>query len=158
AWESPVARQAGVSDQSLGASRRHRPDYWLIALVLLLLVTGLIVIFSISPALSAITHVGANYYVNKQLIAIGLGLVALVVTASVPIQNWRRYAQPLLIIAGVLTLLAIVMPVNPDYPAHRWVRLGVLSFQPVELLKFALLTWLAGLLYEHSRGGAAVNS
>jgi cell division protein FtsW len=40
------------------------------------------------------------------------------------------------------------MPVNPQYPAHRWVRFGSLSFQSVELLKFALLIWLAGFLAE----------
>ena len=137
--------------------RRHRPDYWLIALVMVLLVVGLIVIFSISPALSAISHVDDNYYVVKQLVAIGLGLAVMVVTANVPLHQWRRIAIPLLGVAAAMTLLAIVLPVNPNYPAHRWVRLAGFSFQSVELMKFALLIWLAGLLYERMRGGLIAN-
>lgn len=156
-WQSLAPRApTGNEQQSLG--RRHRPDYWLIALVMILLVVGLIVIFSISPALSAIAHVSSNYYVLKQVIAIGLGLVAFVITANVPLHNWRRFAVPLLLFAGALTMLAIVLPVNPDYPAHRWVRLGVLSFQSVELMKFALLVWLAGLLHDRLRDGSLRNT
>lgn len=133
--------------------RRHKPDYWLVTLVLMLLVIGLIVIFSISPALSAIGHVSSNYYVNKQLIAIAVGLVSFIVAANLPLGSWRQLAMPLLVLAGITTLLAIVLPVDPNYPAHRWVRLGVFSFQSVELLKFALLVWLAGMLHDRMRSG-----
>jgi cell division protein FtsW len=146
-----------VKPSDAETSRKHRPDYWLIALVLGLLVIGLIVLFSISPALSAIGHVSSNYYVNRQLLAIGLGIIVLVITTQLPLGTWRQIAMPLLMLAGAATLLAIVMPVNPNYPAHRWVRLGGLSFQSVELLKFALLVWLAGLLQDRVRSGTIVN-
>lgn len=148
---APRAQMAVSAPIELG--RRHRPDYWLVALVLMLLVIGLIVIFSISPALSAIGHVSSNYYVTKQLIAIGIGLVAFVVAANLPLASWRQFAMPLLVLAGLATLLAVVMPVDPAYPAHRWVRLGGFSFQSVELLKFALLVWLAGTLHDRIHNG-----
>ncbi len=45
------------------------------------------------------------------------------------------------------------MPVNPLYPAHRWVRLGSFSFQSVELVKFAVMIWLAGFLAQRIRSG-----
>jgi cell division protein FtsW len=113
----------------------------------ILLAIGLIIVYAISPALSASGNVSSNYYVFKQLIAIGLSLVAFVITANVPLETWRRTYKPLLGLAAGATLLAIVMPVNQNYPAHRWVRLGSsLSFQSVELLKFALLIWLASFL------------
>jgi cell division protein FtsW len=155
---SRVARHtSGSAMQPLSLGRRHRPDYWLVALCVILLTIGLVVIFSISPALSAVTHVSNNYYVVKQLIAIVLGLAAFVVAAHVPLAMWRQLAKPLLIVAACATLLAIIMPVNPSYPAHRWVRLGGLSFQSVELLKFAILVWLAGMLAERIRNGTIVN-
>jgi len=128
--------------------RKHKPDYWLVALCVLLLAIGMMIVYAISPALSASTKVSGSYYVFKQLIAIGLSLVAFTITAQVPVKYWRHAYKPLLIIAGFMTLVAILMPVNPQYPAHRWVRLGSLSFQSVELLKFALLIWLAGFLAE----------
>jgi cell division protein FtsW len=64
----------------------------------------------------------------------------------------------LLIAAGLATTLALIIPVNPAYPAHRWVRLGSLSFQSVELVKFAILIWLAGFLAERIREGSIRSS
>jgi cell division protein FtsW len=128
--------------------RRHRPDYWLVILCLLLLAIGLVVVYAISPALSVATHVN---YVSRQLVAIALSVVAFVVMAKLPLAHVRRLYKPLLLVAGLATVVALVMPVNPAYPAHRWVRLGTLSFQSVELLKFAVLIWFAGLLSERIR-------
>jgi cell division protein FtsW len=111
------------------------------------------VVYAISPALAASHSVGNSYYVNKQLIAIGLSLVAFTMTARVPLKWWRQAYKPLLVVAGLATLLAMVLPVNPAYPAHRWVRLGGFSFQSVELVKFAVMLWLAGFLAERLRQG-----
>lgn len=131
----------------LNLGRQHRPDYWLLIFSAILLATGLIVVYAISPALSVANHVSNTYYVSKQLLAIGLSVIAFIVTAQVPLKWWRQAYKPLLIFAGLATLLALVMPVNPAYPAHRWVRLGgSLSFQSVELVKFAILIALAGFL------------
>jgi len=57
-------------------------------------------------------RVGSNYYVFKQLIAIVLGLLAFVVAAKIPLNWWYRFVTPILIVAALATLLAIVMPVN----------------------------------------------
>ncbi len=147
-----AGRPSFASDK-LEAMRRHRPDYWLLVTTAILLAVGMIVIFSISPALSAVSRASSNFYTMRQLIAIILGLVALVVAAQVPLDKWRQWAKPFMILAAGATLLALVMPVNPNYPAHRWVRLGSLSFQSVELLKFAILIWLASMLAERIRNG-----
>lgn len=144
-------RRSPVQQSSLG--RKHRPDYWLVTLVALLLTLGLIVVYAISPALSVSAHVSGNYYVSKQLLAIALSVVAFIVSARIPLARWRAWYKPLLAAAALLTLVALVMPTNPLYPAHRWVRLGSFSFQSVELLKFAVLIWLAGFLTERIRSG-----
>jgi cell division protein FtsW len=126
--------------------RRHRPDYWLLILTLALLAIGIVVVFSISPALEVEKGVDGGQYVMRQLIAVGLGLVMFTIAAAVPFAYWRKLAWPLLIAAGVATLITLVLPVNAEYPAHRWIRFGGFSFQSVELLKFALIMWLSGFL------------
>jgi cell division protein FtsW len=138
--------------------RKHRPDYWLLIWCAALLAIGLIVVYAISPALSQANHVSGNYYVGKQLFAIGLSLVAFIITSRIPLNWWQQAYKPLLVAAALATLLALVMPVNPAYPAHRWVRLGSLSFQSVELLKFAVMIWLAGFLAEKVRQGSIRSS
>lgn len=142
----------------LTLARKHRPDYWLLIVSVTLLSIGLVVVYAISPALSAANHVSNSHYIGRQLLAIALSVAAFLITAKVPLEWWRRAYKPLLIIAGVATLMALILPVDPAYPAHRWVRIGSFSFQSVELVKFALLIWLAGFLAARSREGTIADS
>ena len=131
---------------ALQLGRKHRPDYWLLIWCAALLSIGLIVVYAISPALSSANHISSGHYIAKQLLAIGLGIVAFAITSQVPLSWWRQAYKPLLIIAVIATVLALILPINPLYPAHRWVRLGTFSFQSVELVKFAVMIWLAAFL------------
>lgn len=142
------------TELTLTLGRKHRPDYWIMIWTLVLMLIGLVVLYSISPALSETNHVSGDYYLVKQLIAIAVSVIAFVVTYKIPLSWWRTYYKPLLIIAGLATLIALVTPVNPSYPAHRWVRLGSLSFQSVELVKFAGLIWLASFFAKQVKSGA----
>ena len=126
--------------------RRHKPDYWLVVICAFLLVIGLTVLYAIGPALSILNNVSTSYYTNRQLIAIVLSVVVFLIFSSVPLHIWKQHYKIILGVALMGTLLAIVLPVNPQYPAHRWVRLGGLSFQSVELLKFAIIIWFASFM------------
>lgn len=150
----PPRRRVATLGSALNLGRKHRPDYWLVILCAILLATGLILVYAISPALTSANHVSGGYYIDKQLIAIGLSVVAFLITSQVPLQWWKHAYKPLLAFAALATVLALIMPVNPAYPAHRWVRLGGLSFQSVEVVKFAVMLWLAGFLSERIRQGA----
>jgi cell division protein FtsW len=153
-----MRRRSPLLKPSLSLGRKHRPDYWLLILCIMLLAIGLIVVYAISPALSAAQHVGGGYYVGKQLLAIGLSAVAFIITSQIPLSWWRQAYKPLLIVAALATLLALMLPVNPLYPAHRWVRFGGLSFQSVELVKFAVMVWLAGFLAARIKEGSIANT
>lgn len=128
--------------------RRHKPDYMLVLISVLLLVIGLVVVYSISPGLAAQRNLGENYYITRQLTAILLGSVVFVIAANIPLNKWKSFQKPLIIGAAAATLVALVLPVTPEYPAHRWIRFGGLSLQSVELIKSALLVWLAAFLTE----------
>lgn len=128
--------------------RRHKPDYMLVVLATILVVLGLVVVYAISPGLSAQHDVSENYFVSKQVVAILIGVGAFVATANIPISRWKHLLRPLLMVAAAATAIALVTPVTPEYPAHRWLRFGGLSLQSVELIKFALLLWLSYFLAE----------
>ncbi len=149
-------RRRGVRQEQNG-QRRHRPDYGLLILSLVLLVIGLVVVYSIGPGLAAIKNVSDNYFVTKQLIAIGIGLTAFAVTAMVPLKFWKRVQRPLIVAAAVATLIALVTPLSPEYPAHRWIRFGGLSFQSVELIKIAILVCLSSFLATQTARGELNN-
>lgn len=157
-----VPRRSRVSDRSTPtdepARRRHKPDYGIVILSLLLLVIGLVVVYAISPALAASSGGQGTSYVTHQLLAIGLSIVAFAVTAKIPLGKWYQLKKPIIYAAAAATLLAIIIPVNPQYPAHRWVRLGGFSFQSVELVKFALIIWLGGFLAQRVKNGQISNA
>lgn len=141
----------GQGASTLG--RRHKPDYWILVLSALLMVIGLVVVYSISPALAASQHISQGYFVTKQLIAVAAGAIGFAAAASFPIEGWRRSAKLLATIALIGCLIAMVTPINPSYPAHRWIRLGSFSFQVAELVKLALLVWTASFLTVQWRAG-----
>ncbi|HYH75747.1 MAG TPA: putative peptidoglycan glycosyltransferase FtsW [Candidatus Saccharimonadales bacterium] len=149
-----VTRRNPTYQQDRGQPRKHRPDYWLLILTIALLAVGIIVVFSISPALEVEKGVDGNHYVMRQLVAVGLGLAVFTAAALFPFQKLRTFAIPLLILAGIATLVALITPVNADYPAHRWIRVGSFSFQSVELLKVAMILWLAGFLTYRMQNGS----
>ena len=138
----PGGRRREVGNQ---VARKHKPDYWLLLLSAGLLAMGLIVLYSISPGLSAQKYVGENYYVIKQLTAIGLGLGAFIFTANTPVNLWRKFERPIVIAAFVVAIAVRVVGEQIN-GAYRWIQLGGMSFQAAELIKFALLIWLAGFL------------
>lgn len=133
--------------------RKHRPDYWLLVLTIALLGIGMVVVYAISPALGAAQNVDGSYFITHQAINIAVAGVAFLVASRLPFELWRKLTVPLLVLAAAATLLALVLPVDPRYPAHRWIRLGGFSFQSVELLKFAFLIWLAGFLAQRVDSG-----
>lgn len=134
------------------SQRKHKPDYILVILSLALMAIGLVVVYAISPGLSAQKNVSENYYVVKQLIAVTLGIAAFITTSFIPITWWRRMERPL-IIAAVIAALAVRLIGEEVNGAYRWIQVGGLSFQAAELIKFALLIWLAGFLSDRHRKG-----
>jgi cell division protein FtsW len=133
--------------------RRHKPDYWLLILSALLLTIGLVVVYSISPGLAASQHLSQGYFVGKQFIGVVLGLVAFMAAAHLPLKRWGKLINPLAIAAAVGSIIVMITPLNDVYQAHRWIRLGSFSFQIAELIKLALVLWLASFLATRAREG-----
>ncbi|MBX4197406.1 putative lipid II flippase FtsW [Candidatus Saccharibacteria bacterium] len=147
-------RLRGASPRYSGqAARKHKPDYWLLVIGSLLLTIGLVVVYSISPGLSASQHTSQSYFITKQLIDVGLGLAAFGIASYIPLEVWRRLAKPLALTAIVGSLIVMVSPIDDVYQAHRWIRLGGFSFQVAELIKLAILVGLASFLSDRWKQG-----
>ena len=130
---------------SSGLPRRHKPDYILLIVSILLLAIGLIVIYSIGPGLSVNSKVSSNYYINRQMISVFMGIIGFLIAAFMPLKKWRTVEKPL-IIGAVVAAIAVRLFGQEVNGAWRWIQIGGLSFQADELIKFALLIWLAGFL------------
>jgi cell division protein FtsW len=141
------------------ASRRHRPDYLLIVYVLILMALGAITIFAVGPQHANLLNnaIGSNYsndyFFIKQLVSLGLSLLAFVAAATIPYKFFLRYGGILLVIGLAACLLLFFAQITHlgiaqcTLGACRWFNLGALgSLQPAEILKFGLLVYLAAFL------------
>lgn len=137
--------------------RRHRPDYWLVILSVIMLVIGLIVVYAISPALAAQQNVGGNYFVSRQLTAVLLGIIGFIIVANLPLTWWRKVERPL-IIGAVGSALIVRLFGEQVNGAYRWIQIGGFSFQAAELIKLALLVGLAGFLNDRIKNGELSNT
>src|ERR1700744_4199838 len=128
-------------------AKRVGVDKWLFGVVLLLVLFGLVTVFSASAVMAQST-LGSPYpYVKKQAIWAVLGLVAMVLLMQV---DYRRYNNPRVVfpaVAVTMLMLIGVFAVSGSHNTHRWVRFGDLfTFQPSELAKPTLVLFLAYFL------------
>ena len=112
-------------------------DYMLVVVIVALLVTGLLMVFSTTFSL---TPERPSYFFVRQLMFSAIGIVILIVFAHIPYHSWRRISVPLL--AGALLLLIAVLFVGSErFGAQRHFLNG--SFQPSEVAKLTIVIYIA---------------
>lgn len=126
-------------------ARKHKPDYGIVLISAVLTIIGIIVLFSIGPALQN----SAGITVGKQFVAIVAGVFAFFAASVLPISFWHR-SQPVLIIFAAVASVALLFAPEVN-GAARWIPLGPFSFQPAELLKLTLVIYLANFLSRRGR-------
>ncbi|MHB8747056.1 MAG: rod shape-determining protein RodA [Gammaproteobacteria bacterium] len=98
---------------------------------------GLVVLYSAS---------GQNLdMLINQAIRLGLALLGMVVVAQIPPQHLRLWT-PWLFGLGLIMLVAVLLMGQVGKGAQRWLDLGVVRFQPAEILKLALPMMVAWYL------------
>jgi len=124
------------ADQT-GLVQRLHLDLPLLMGVLLLCGYGLLVLFSATDQDPG--------KVERQVLRLVLAFGVMLALAQVPPAALRRWAAPLYL-GGLLTLVAVLLVGDVGKGAQRWLDLGVLRFQPSELLKVAVPMMLAAFL------------
>lgn len=121
-------------------------DSWLLIVVLALLCIGVVMVYSASSFVAARDEGDASYYFQRELVWVGLGIVAMLVTMRIDYRYWRRFSLAGMLI--ILPLLVLVLKFGVTaYGASRWLALGSLvTFQPSELTKLVLALYIADWL------------
>jgi rod shape determining protein RodA len=113
-------------------------DWTLLAIVAFIASIGILNLYSIS---SSGETSGTAFYL-KQLSWFLIGLVIMMVVAFVEYRYYSDFAYPIHTVTLVL-LVAVMAFGMITSGAQRWIRLGSLSFQPSEFVKFSLIIALA---------------
>ncbi len=131
-----------VAVQHPSAMLPERPyDLWLLAAVLGLLGIGTIEIYAATVADGLTRFHDAAYFLERQVGFLAIGGLAMWLGARIDYRRLKQWTYPLL--AGSLVLLGATLAGPPLNGAKRWLPLGPLTFQPVEIAKLALVTYLA---------------
>jgi rod shape determining protein RodA len=136
-WQvSRTQRALGASEEFL---RRVNLDGPLLLGLAGIMCFGLFVLYSAA---------GENLRLwEGQVLRFGLAITVMVALAQVP-PHWIRRVTPLLYVAGVVLLVLVALLGDIGKGAQRWLDLGIIRFQPSELMKLAVPLTCAWWLHE----------
>ncbi len=127
-----------------------RFDAWLLGAVLTLIGIGVVMVTSSSLVYSE-QHMQGNafYFVNRHLIYLLVALSAALVALQLDTRFWSSFG-PYLLLAGILLLVVVMLVGREVNGARRWLLLGPVTVQASEIMKFCIITYLAGYLVRRS--------
>lgn len=109
---------------------------------MLLLVIGLIMLFSASYPNAYYLLGNSLHYISRQMAFAVLGVIAMYVISKADYHIFHRLAYPLLGASLVMLVVVFFMPAINH--AHRWIFIGnIINFQPSEIAKFSLVILFA---------------
>ena len=142
------AKSAQKRQTAIPLKRRNPVDGTLVIILIMLLLAGFLVLFSATFYTGTSTR-SPYSEVLKQLLGIGLGTAACIVTSRIPYRCWQH---PYVVVGGLaLSAVLLVLVIIPGVGVYingsrRWLSLGGLSFQPSEIAKFAVVLYMATTL------------
>ncbi|MGF1738510.1 cell division protein FtsW [Photobacterium satsumensis] len=128
-------------------------DRQLVWIALALMVTGLVMVTSASvPIATRLTEM-PFYFALRHGFFLFCSLVLASFVLMIPLEKWRQYSVPMLILS--IVLLVVVLGIGRSVNgASRWIPLGIFNLQPAEVAKLSLFLFMSGYLvrqYEQVR-------
>lgn len=128
-------------------AKRIGIDKWMFGVSLLLVILGLLMVFSASAILAAEKFGSAYHFFLRQLIWAVAGLALMFGLSRLQFENYKRPWVVFGLLALTTGLLAAVYFLDRTNGSHRWVHFGgIFSLQPSELAKPVLVLFLAYFL------------
>ncbi len=130
---------------------KKRSDFWAVGkldvpfllLVITILTIGLVMLFSASYTYAYYNEDGDSaYFFKRQLIFAVAGVAAMVFVSKVRYDYFKLFAVPAILVSWFLLVIVLFLPeVKEGF--HRWINLGLFTFQPSEIAKLAIILFCA---------------
>ena len=119
-------------------------DFWLMLFTLMLVIFGVIMVFSASYYYSISQDGNAYSYLLRHGMWVLLGFGVMILGAAFDYRRYKKFALPIFI-ASVLLLIPLGQTTNG---ATRWIRMGPVTIMPGEIAKIAAIMFVAWFLSE----------
>src|SRR5690606_2859414 len=117
--------------------------------VAILLAFGLLMIMSAGVSYGQVRFDDSYYFFKQQIIGLLVGGVVLYITTNIDYHLWRRLVMPIFGLALLMLIMVFIPGIGVNvYGATRWIELGPVMFQPSEVMKLAIILYLAAWLSE----------
>lgn len=123
-------------------------DKFFLTIVLLLISIGIAMFISASLGiLPKSKEIFYSVLFSQIILGLGLGFIGMYFCLKINYKFWRKYALYILLGATLLTAAVFIPKLGLSHGgAERWIKLGPISFQPVEFLKFGFVIYFAAWL------------
>ncbi len=122
-------------------------DVYLFFTTLILVMIGVMMIFSSSAIFAEEKYGDSYYFLKRELIYAGMGLVALIFASKFPYKYYSKFIYPMLGGTFVVMLLSFIPAFSHSAGgASRWVSLGGITMQPSEITKVSVIIFVAYLI------------
>ena len=135
----------------------NQPNYdpFLLWIIIMLSGVGLVMVYSSSVDVAALKQISKYqnyYYLLRHSIYLTISIVCGLIAFLIPINFWQKFA-PTFFVFGILLLIAVLVPgigktVNGS---QRWIPIGIMNFQPSELVKLLTIIYAADYVLRKSR-------
>ena len=127
--------------------RPGQPDYLLLVSAAMLVLAGLLTVYSASFAVGYVEFGDTNYFVMRQAFYALIGVAALAYCMRLDYRQLRHVAAPMMVLA-LLGLAAVLVPgIGVERNgARRWLELGPFTVQPSEFAKLAVIIYISAWL------------
>ncbi|MDP3788835.1 MAG: putative lipid II flippase FtsW [Candidatus Omnitrophota bacterium] len=120
----------------------------------LLVALGVVMIYSTSAVYAYESFHDSFYFLKRHLVSLVLGIILALYFMNMDIHVLRKYAKPLMLFSFLLLAVVLVPGIGfSTGGARRWLRIGGMNFQPVELVKPIFLLYIADFLDRKSVKG-----
>lgn len=141
----PVREQNQENRGPMGR-RERKPAYidiTLIFCVFVLVVIGLIMIYSTSAYEAGMKNDDVAFFLKKQLFAVSVGVIAMVFTSFYPYKAYMGWSKVALVVSAIAIGLIYTPLAYTANGATRWIKIGPISVQPAEIVKLAIIVFMA---------------
>lgn len=126
-------------------SKEKSFDIILLCLIVILVIVGLVFLYSTSAYNGRVKFHDSAYYFKKQLFATSLGLMGMYLVSRMDYHLLVRFA-PFFYLISLFLSLAVLLFGDEYNGSKRWLSIGPLSFQPSEFAKVAVILLLTFVL------------
>jgi cell division protein FtsW len=133
------------------SSTQIKADYILLLTTLSLIMIGTVMIYSSSSIMAMERFKDGLYFLKKQLFFVLVGMITMLIFAKISYHQLRKWAYPAILLSAFLLSLLLVPHVGIRAGgATRWLKMGFFSFQVTEMVKVAMVIFLAHFLTRKS--------